>query len=109
VIAGFINGISNRRINSNRYLYLKNINTMDIQAEKDYIKRELDKMDDIHLVDAIKSMVVFGKTRIYERNIQPMTNEAFYERNKVSRKAIEENNLITQQAAKDYFAKKHDF
>ncbi|MFM9839110.1 MAG: hypothetical protein ACKVOQ_12645 [Cyclobacteriaceae bacterium] len=80
---------------------------MDIQADKAYIKRELDKTNDIHLVGAIKSIVAFGKTKSYQQGMQPMTKEDFYERNALSRKAIEENDLISQQEARDYFAKKH--
>ena len=80
---------------------------MDIKAEKEYIKLELDKVEDIHLVEAIKNLLAFGKNKAYEQSMRPMTKEAFFERNEKSRKAIAEDNLISQQEAKDYFARKY--
>jgi len=80
---------------------------MDLKAEKDYIKTELDKLDDVHLVAAIKNMLDFGKAKIYEQGLHPMSKGAFYERNAISRKAIEEDNLITHQEARAYFKWKH--
>ena len=50
----------------------------------------------------------FGKTKTHAQGIiQSIAKDAFYERNTLSRKAIEENNLISQQEAKAYFVKKH--
>ncbi|MEQ8478063.1 hypothetical protein [Fulvivirga sp.] len=80
---------------------------MALQAEKEYIKSELDKIEDIHLVEAIRNMLDFGKAKRYERSLFPMTRESFYERNALSRKAIEEDQLLTQKEAQAYFAKKH--
>ncbi len=80
---------------------------MNLEAEKEYIKRELDKVDDIHLVEAIKNMLAFGKAKKYEQSLHPMSKETFYMRNELSRKAIKENNLISQEEAKSYFSGKH--
>ncbi|MEQ8242799.1 MAG: hypothetical protein RLO12_21915 [Fulvivirga sp.] len=52
-------------------------------------------------------MLDFGKAKRYERSLFPMTRESFYERNALSRKAIEEDQLLTQKEAQAYFAKKH--
>ena len=80
---------------------------MNLQAEKEYIKKELDKVDDIHLVEAIKNMLAFGKAKKYEQSLHPMSKETFYMRNELSRKAIEDNNLINQEKAKSYFSRKY--
>lgn len=81
---------------------------MDLQAEKDFIKAELDKVDDIHLVRAIKHILESGTAKNYEQSDNPMTKEAFYKRNEISRKAIEEDALISQEEAQQYFVRKND-
>ncbi len=80
---------------------------MDIKAEKEFIKSELDKTDDIYLVEAIKNMLAFGKAKKYEQALRPMSKEAFYERNELSRKAIDDNELIGQEDAIAYFKRKN--
>jgi hypothetical protein len=80
---------------------------INLQAEKEYIKKELDKVDDIHLVEAIKNMLAFGKVKKYEQSLHPMSKEMLYKRNEVSCKAIEENSLISQSEARSYFTSKH--
>ena len=80
---------------------------MNLNAEKEYIKRELDKVDDIHLVEAIKSMLAFGKAKKYEQSLHPMSKEIFYQRNELSRKAITDNDLISQEEARSYFTRKN--
>jgi hypothetical protein len=57
---------------------------MDLQAEKEFIKRELDKVDDIHLVEAIKNMLTYGRVKKYEQSLHPMSKEFFYMRNEPS-------------------------
>ena len=80
---------------------------MNLQEEKEYIKAELDNVNDVDLVVAIKKMIQFGKTKTYEQKLHPMPKEVFYERNKLSRKAIENDNLISQEEAKEYFNRKN--
>lgn len=80
---------------------------MDLRLEKDFIKSELEKVDDVHLVEAIKNMLAYGKSKRYENGLQPMSKEDFLERQKSSRQAIEEDNLISQQEAKAYFNRKN--
>ncbi len=80
---------------------------MDLRAEKEYIKSELDKVEDMHLVEAIKNMLAYGKAKRYERNLQSMSKEDFFQRQKLSREAIEKDNLISQQEARAYFASKN--
>ena len=80
---------------------------MDLRLEKEYIKSELDKVEDIHLVEAIKNMLAYGKSKRYERALQPMSKEDFYQRQELSWKAIEEDNLISQKEARAYFVRKN--
>ncbi|MCE7994968.1 MAG: hypothetical protein HEP71_23525 [Roseivirga sp.] len=80
---------------------------MDIQVEKGLIKMELDKVDDIHLVEAIKSILAFGKSRSLRSPLQQMTKDEFLERDEASQKSIDEGDLISQEDARLFFAKKH--
>ena len=80
---------------------------MDLRLEKEYIKSELDKVEDIHLVEAIKNMLAYGKAKRYEKTLQSMSKEDFYQRQELSRKAIEEDNLISQKEARAYFIRKN--
>lgn len=80
---------------------------MDLQAKKEYLKSELDKVEDADLVEAIKNLLNYGKAKKYERDLYPMSKERFYKRNEISRQAIEENALISQEEAKDYFTRKN--
>lgn len=80
---------------------------MDIQAEKEFIKMELDKVDDIHLVEAIKSILAFGKSRSQGTSLRQMTKEEFLQRDEASQKSIDEGDLISQEDARLFFAKKH--
>ncbi|SMO36679.1 hypothetical protein [Gracilimonas mengyeensis] len=81
---------------------------MDLQTEKDFIKAELDKVDDIHLVKAIKHILASGTAKNYEHSKNPMSKETFYKRNEISRQGIEEDALISQEEAKQYFVRKND-
>jgi len=80
---------------------------MDIRVEKEHIKSELEKVEDIHILEAIKNILAFGKAKQYEQSLHPMSKERFYERNELSQKAIKDNNLINQEDAKSYFSRKY--
>jgi len=80
---------------------------MGIRSEIEYIKTELDKVEDEYLVEAIKNMLTYGKSKRYEKGIHPMSAESFYERYELSRKSIEEGNLISQEEARSYFSRKN--
>ncbi|MDZ7608826.1 MAG: hypothetical protein U5K79_25325 [Cyclobacteriaceae bacterium] len=69
---------------------------MKLQSEIELIKKELDKVDDVHLIDAIKNLLAYGKAKRYESSLAPMSKDEFYSRNTLSRKAIESGNLIGQ-------------
>jgi len=80
---------------------------MNLQSKKDHIKSELDKVDDIDLINAIKNLLTYGITKQHEQSLRPMSEDVFYARNEESRKAIEESQLISQAEAKSYFLGKH--
>lgn len=80
--------------------------SVDLQTEIEHIKAELDQVQDAHLVEAIKSLLAYGRSKQYEKKLEPMTKEEFYARNSVSRKSIESGDLISQSEAKAYFSNK---
>lgn len=80
---------------------------MDLQTEKEFIKSELDEVEDIHLIEAIKNLLAYGKVKKYEQGLHPMSKQTFYKRNELSRKAIENKNLMSQEEAQAYFSKRN--
>ena len=80
---------------------------MKLQSEIELIKMELDKVEDVHLIEAIKNLLAFGKAKRYESSLSPMSKEEFYKRNTLSKKAIEGGDLIDQSEARKYFSGKH--
>jgi hypothetical protein len=80
---------------------------MKLQSEIELIKKELDKVDDVHLIDAIKNILAYGKAKRYESGLSPMNKEEFYSRNELSRKAIERGELIDQSQAREFFSGQH--
>lgn len=79
---------------------------MDINSEKESLKKELDQVEDIQLLEAIRKMIDYGKSKTL-KSYPPMTEDEYFERIKESRKSIEEGKLITQEEAKEYFKKKN--
>jgi len=79
---------------------------MKLRTEIEHIKSELDKVQDVHLVEAIKNLLEYGKAKRYETKLEPMSKADFYLRNKISRKSIETGDLINQSDAKAFFSNK---
>jgi len=80
---------------------------MKLKSEIELIKMELDKVEDVHLIEAIKSLLAYSKTKRFESNLLPMSKNEFYSRNEISRKAIENDDLIDQSEAREYFLGKN--
>ncbi|MCV9389232.1 hypothetical protein [Reichenbachiella ulvae] len=80
---------------------------MNLESEKEFIKSEIDKLDDAQLVEAIKNLLSLGKAKTYENKLRPFTKEEFLKRNSYSQEAIRDNQLITQEEAQEYFKSKH--
>lgn len=73
---------------------------MDIQSTRAYIKSALDEIEDQALLESIKDFLDKARTH-------PITEEEFYQRNSISRKAIESDSLLAQEEAAEYFRKKY--
>ncbi|MBO6659477.1 MAG: hypothetical protein JJ909_18980 [Roseivirga sp.] len=74
---------------------------MDIEHTRAYIKLALDKIEDEDLLQSIKNILDSASTR-------PLSQDEFYLRNKISRKAIESDTLLAQEEAMEYFKKKYE-
>jgi hypothetical protein len=79
---------------------------MNIKTERELLKQDLDKVEDKHLLEAIRGLLEFGKTGI--RKTKPLTEDELYDRILESRKAIADGKLITQEEAKEYFRSKNE-
>ncbi|PWL28511.1 hypothetical protein [uncultured Roseivirga sp.] len=74
---------------------------MDIEHTRAYIKLALDKIEDEDLLQSIKNILDSASS-------QPFSQDEFYLRNKISRKAIESDTLLAQEEAMEYFKKKYE-
>ncbi len=79
---------------------------MNINVERELIKQDLDKVTDIHLLEAIRKLLDSAKFNSGKRI--PLTEDELYNRILESRKAITEGKLIAQEEAKEYFKKKNE-
>lgn len=79
---------------------------MDINLEKERLKKELDLVEDIELLEAIHKMIEYGKSKA-SKPYPAMSEEEYFDRIEKSRKAIQEGKLITQEEAREYFKKKN--
>lgn len=77
---------------------------MDINLEKERLKKELDLVEDIELLDAIRKMIEYGKSKSFKYS--SMTEDEYFDRIAKSRSAIQEGKLIAQEEARQYFKKK---
>ncbi len=53
---------------------------MNLQAEKNWIKSELDKINDESLIQTFKNLLDFARKKNYKVKYEPMSLEEFYER-----------------------------
>jgi hypothetical protein len=79
---------------------------MDINLEKERLKKELDLVEDIALLEAIHKMIEYAKSKA-SKPYPPMSEEEYFDRIEKSGKAIQEGKLITQEEAREYFKKKN--
>lgn len=77
---------------------------MNLKPEIELIKQQLDEVEDQKLLNIIREMLAYGKSR--SKNFKPLTEEDFYKRNEESTKAIEQGNVIAQEDAAQYFKRK---
>jgi len=79
---------------------------MNLKAEIELLKIELDNVEDHYLIETIKNLLAYGKSKRYENILTPMSVGDFLQRQEMSRKYIEEKTLISQEEAKTYFTNK---
>lgn len=81
---------------------------MDLNAEREIIKKELDEVDDIRLLEAIKKILDYNRSKSgTSKAYEPVNEEEYFQRILSSRKAIDEGRLITQEEAIAYFRRKN--
>jgi hypothetical protein len=83
---------------------------MDIQAEIESIKKELDKVEDKHLLQAIKNLLTYANKRDeivgYDvRDGTLLTQEKLVERVREAEKEVEKGNYITHEELKEKMKK----
>jgi hypothetical protein len=79
---------------------------MDLKAEKEILKKELDQVNDARLLEAIRKILDYGRSKS-GKPYQQMTEDEYFDRISESRKAIGEGRLITQEEAIEYFRRKN--
>jgi hypothetical protein len=79
---------------------------MDLKAEKEILKKELDQVNDVRLLQAVRKLLDYGRSKS-GKPYQPMTEDEYFNRISESRKAIGEGKLITQEEAIEYFRRKN--
>ncbi|MBT1696844.1 hypothetical protein KK083_08175 [Fulvivirgaceae bacterium PWU4] len=79
---------------------------MDLKAEKEILKKELDQVNDARLLEAIRKILDYGRSKS-GRPYKPMTEDEYFDRISESRKAIGEGKLIVQEEAIEYFRRKN--
>ena len=68
---------------------------MNIVAEKNIIKQELDKVQDEHLIKAIREMLRYAHAAQEEAILKPFTKSQLIKRAKQSEKDIKEGKVTT--------------
>lgn len=53
---------------------------MNLQAEKNWIKSELDKINDESLIQTFKNLLDFARKKSYKVKVEPMSLDEFYKR-----------------------------
>ena len=79
---------------------------MDLDAEKELLKKEIDQVNDMSLLKAIRNILDFGRTRS-KKYYKPFSEEEYFSRITASRKAIADGKLITQEEAIEYFRRRN--
>lgn len=62
---------------------------MNVAAEIDKIKHDLEELNDEQLIEAIQNILNFARKRLYESNLKQLTAEEYTKRALYSQKDIE--------------------
>jgi hypothetical protein len=79
---------------------------MDLKTEREILKKEIDQVNDVRLLEAIRKILDFGRSKS-GKGYQPMSEDEYFGRITESRKAIAEGKLIVQEEAIEYFRRKN--
>lgn len=79
---------------------------MDLNIERELLKKELDSIDDIKLFEAIRKLLDYAKSKT-AKAYKPMSEDEYLNRILESRKAIGDGKLIAQEEAIAYFRRKN--
>ena len=61
---------------------------MTIETKKKFIKSQIEKLNDPHLLDAIRNLLEYAATTGYESGMKPMTRAELVRRAKISNQNI---------------------
>ena len=73
---------------------------MNLQAEKKWIKSEVDKINDESLIQAFKNLLDFARKKAYNVNHSPMSLEDFFQRIDKSKEDIKKGRVKNHQKVK---------
>jgi len=79
---------------------------MDLKQEIEFIKQQLDEVEDEKLLNIIREVLAYGKMK--SKSLKPFTEEEYLKRHDESVKAIQSGNLIAQEEVVDYFKRKKE-
>ena len=79
---------------------------MDIQVEIQQLKHELDTINDVNLLRAIKSLLTYAKNKTPQESLKPMTMDELQERLDRSEQDIKDGKVYTTEEMSDYFRNK---
>ncbi|MFM7021768.1 MAG: hypothetical protein ACKOXB_02235 [Flavobacteriales bacterium] len=68
---------------------------MNVQAEINWIKSELDSVQDVSLLQKLKDMLSAAKAKRYEANLKPMSQKELIDRAKKSEADIKAGRLTS--------------
>ncbi|MBI3189757.1 MAG: hypothetical protein HYZ33_03820 [Ignavibacteriales bacterium] len=68
---------------------------MNIIAERETIKKEIESVEDENLLNAIRELLVYAKKKSVREQFVPMSLEEFRRRAEESERAIREGNVIS--------------
>ena len=71
------------------------ISIMNLQAEINWIKSELDSLQDVSIVNKLKEIIRNAKIKRYEASLKPMTQEELIRRAEKSEADIKAGRLTT--------------
>jgi len=82
------------------------MNAMDLKAEKEMLKKELDLVEDSYLLETIRKILEYGKSKAL-KTFEVMADEDHFDRTRESGNSFADKALVTQEKPIEYFRKKN--